>query len=108
MPSRPPTSPSVSASASPSIVLVCASRASRPLAIWGRPVPAQRAAALAHVGAVLEEPRFHPYLTGRENLAIIAAARQREAHGRIDGALRRVGLAERADERVSTYSLGMR
>jgi ABC-2 type transport system ATP-binding protein len=73
-----------------------------------RPVPAERAAALARVGAIVEEPRFHRYLTGRENLAVVAAAREREAHARIDGALVRVGLAARADERVSTYSLGMR
>jgi ABC-2 type transport system ATP-binding protein len=76
--------------------------------VLGRPVPAERAAALAGVGAIVEEPRFHRYLTGRENLAVIAAAREREAHGRIAGALARVGLIGRADERVSTYSLGMR
>ena len=76
--------------------------------LLGRQVPAERAAALARVGAIVEEPRFHRYLSGRENLAVIAAARERQAHGRIEGALERVGLAERADERVSTYSLGMR
>src|SRR5881628_4074961 len=76
--------------------------------LLGRPVPAERAAALARVGAIVEEPRFHRYLTGRENLAVIAAARERQAHDRIEGALERVGLAERADDRVSTYSLGMR
>ena len=76
--------------------------------LLGRPVPTERAAALARVGAIVEEPRFHRYLTGRENLAVIAAAREREAHGRIAGALERVGLVERADERVSAYSLGMR
>src|SRR3954452_15095892 len=76
--------------------------------LLGRPVPAERATALAGVGAIVEEPRFHRYLTGRENLAVVAAAREREAHARIPGALGRVGLAERADERVSAYSLGMR
>ena len=76
--------------------------------LLGHPIPAERAAALSRVGAIVEEPRFHRYLTGRENLAVIAAAREREAHARIEGALARVGLAERADERVSTYSLGMR
>ncbi len=30
---------------------------------------------LARVGAVIEEPRFHNHLTGRENLRVIAAAR---------------------------------
>jgi len=76
--------------------------------LLGQPVPARRADALQRVGAIVEEPRFHPFLTGRENLSIVAAARRPEAHGRIDGALARVGLAERADERVKRYSLGMR
>jgi ABC-2 type transport system ATP-binding protein len=76
--------------------------------LLGRPVPAERAAALDRVGAIVEEPRFHRFLSGRENLAIVAAAREREAHARIAGALARVGLAERADERVASYSLGMR
>jgi ABC-2 type transport system ATP-binding protein len=76
--------------------------------LLGRPLPAERAAALARAGAIVEEPRFHRYLTGRENLCVIAAAREPEAHLRITGALARVGLAERADERVSSYSLGMR
>jgi ABC-2 type transport system ATP-binding protein len=76
--------------------------------LLGRPVPAEREEALARVGAIVEEPRFHGHLTGRENLAIVAAARGGEAYRRIDGALRRVGLAERADDRVKRYSLGMR
>jgi ABC-2 type transport system ATP-binding protein len=76
--------------------------------LLGRPVPCDRAAALARVGAIVEEPRFHWHLTGRENLAVIAAAREPAAHDRIDGALARVGLSQRADERVKRYSLGMR
>jgi len=76
--------------------------------LLGRPVPEERAAALARVGAIVEEPRFHGHLTGRENLSVIAAAREPEAHNRIDGALARVGLSQRADERVKRYSLGMR
>jgi ABC-2 type transport system ATP-binding protein len=76
--------------------------------LLGQPVPEQRAAALARVGAIVEEPRFHGHLTGRENLRTNAAARGGAAAGRIAGALERVGLAERADERVKTYSMGMR
>jgi ABC-2 type transport system ATP-binding protein len=76
--------------------------------LLGRPMPQERTQALARVGAIVEEPRFHPFLTGRENLAIVAAAREREAHGRIDAALTRVGLAARADDRVAKYSTGMR
>jgi ABC-2 type transport system ATP-binding protein len=76
--------------------------------LLGRPVPAQRAAALARVGAIVEEPRFHPHLSGRENLKIIAAVRGPQATERIAPALQRVGLADRADEKVKRYSLGMR
>jgi ABC-2 type transport system ATP-binding protein len=76
--------------------------------LLGLAQPARRAEALARVGAIVEEPRFHPHLTGRENLLVVAAARSREADGRIAGALARVGLAHRADDRVKTYSLGMK
>jgi ABC-2 type transport system ATP-binding protein len=78
------------------------------IAMLGMPVPAQRAAALARTGAIVEEPRFHNHLTGRENLRIIAAARGREAFTRIDTSLAKVGLGDRANERVKRYSLGMR
>jgi ABC-2 type transport system ATP-binding protein len=76
--------------------------------LLGRPVPAERAQALQRVGAIVEEPRFHPHLSGRENLRVIAAARGPEVRARIAGSLVRVGLAERADEKVKRYSLGMR
>jgi ABC-2 type transport system ATP-binding protein len=76
--------------------------------ISGRPIPAERAAVLARVGAMVEEPNFHRHLTGRENLRVIAAARGPEAAARIEGALRRVGLSDRAGDRVKTYSQGMR
>jgi ABC-2 type transport system ATP-binding protein len=76
--------------------------------LLGRELPGGSADALARVGAIIEEPRFHPHLSGRENLALHAAARERDACDRIDGALARVGLSTRADDRVKMYSLGMR
>jgi ABC-2 type transport system ATP-binding protein len=76
--------------------------------LLGYHLPGDRAAALARVGAIIEEPRFHPHLSGRENLKVHAAARGGHARTRIDGALARVGLAARGDDRVKTYSLGMR
>jgi ABC-2 type transport system ATP-binding protein len=76
--------------------------------LLGYPMPSGRPAALARVGAIVEEPRFHRFLTGRQNLELVAAAREPHAHERIDGALARVGLTKRADEKVSRYSLGMR
>jgi ABC-2 type transport system ATP-binding protein len=76
--------------------------------LLGHDLPGGRAAALARVGAIIEEPRFHGHLTGRENLAVFAAARGMRSRAGIDGALERVGLAARADDRVKGYSLGMR
>jgi ABC-2 type transport system ATP-binding protein len=78
------------------------------VSMLGHRVPEERAAALARVGAIIDEPRFHPHLTGRENLVVNAAARGSDARARIPAALERVGLGARADERVGSYSLGMR
>jgi ABC-2 type transport system ATP-binding protein len=78
------------------------------MSLLGRPVPAERASALQEVGAIVEEPRFHPQLSGRENLRVIAAARGPHVRTRIAPALERVGLSQRADEKVKRYSLGMR
>ena len=76
--------------------------------LLGQPVPQSRAAALARTGALVEEPRFLDHLSGRENLRVIADVRGEPARARISPALARVGLADRADERVNRNSLGMR
>jgi ABC-2 type transport system ATP-binding protein len=76
--------------------------------LLGHPVPHERAQALERVGAIVEEPRFHMHLSGRENLTIVAAVRGPETLQRIDPALVRVGLSERAGDKVKSYSMGMR
>ena len=74
----------------------------------GHRIPEEHAAALARVGAVVEEPRFHNHLTGAENMRIVAALLSDAAMQRIPAVLDRVGLGARADDRVGTYSQGMR
>jgi ABC-2 type transport system ATP-binding protein len=76
--------------------------------LLGYDVPRQRATALARVGAIVDEPRFHGHLTGRQNLQILAAAREPAARQRIGPALERVSMLHRADDKVSKYSMGMR
>src|ERR1700729_3761540 len=76
--------------------------------LLGHAVPRHRDVALARVGAIVDEPRFHGHLTGRQNLQILAAAREPAAKGRIDPALERVGILHRANDKVSKYSMGMR
>jgi ABC-2 type transport system ATP-binding protein len=78
------------------------------MSLLGYPVPHQRDKALARMGAIVDEPRFHGHLTGRQNLQILAAAREVAARTRIDASLDRVGLIHRADDKVSKYSMGMR
>ena len=59
---------------------------------------------LPRVGSLVEGPAFHPYLSGRANLARIDAADRtadpRTAQARIDAALERVGLLSAAEEAV--------
>jgi ABC-2 type transport system ATP-binding protein len=80
--------------------------------LLGRPMPAARAAVLPRVGALVEGPAFHPYLSGRDNLRRCDAGDRtvdpRTSGVRIDAALERVGLAAAARKRYRVYSLGMR
>ena len=80
--------------------------------LLGQPVPDGAARALPHVGALVEGPGFHPFLSGRENLCRVATMEpllaRRDLPEAVDAALRRVGLAAAADRRYRGYSLGMK
>src|SRR6266550_6339497 len=77
------------------------------LHVLGEEVPRHLQRVIRTVGAIVEAPALFPRFSGRRNLLIL---------GRIDGigaatvdaALERVGLSERADDMVRTYSLGMK
>ena len=80
--------------------------------LFGEPVVADRAP-LDRVGALVEEPAFWKYLSGRKNLEYFARAggdrRDRRARlARVDDVLARVGLTDAAGKRVKAYSQGMR
>ncbi len=76
--------------------------------VRGHPIPAETRQALERVGGIVEEPRFYPYLSGRGNLDVWARFTGGRAAERIDWALDRVKLSDRADSPVKQYSLGMR
>jgi ABC-2 type transport system ATP-binding protein len=59
------------------------------------------------VGALIETPGLAPTLSGRRNLALLARLDRIGPSG-VERALRDAGLADRADDPVATYSLGMR
>ncbi len=81
-------------------------------ALLGQPMPAAEPRVLPKVGALIEGPAFHPYLSGWANLARLDAADRtadpRTARTRIGAALDRVGLGAAAGKRYRNYSLGMR
>jgi lantibiotic transport system ATP-binding protein len=68
--------------------------------------------ALPRVGALVEGPAFHPYLSGTANLVRLDAANRsadpRTTRRRVGEALERVGLTAAAGKRYRAYSLGMR
>ncbi len=80
--------------------------------LLGRAMPRHAGEVLPRVGALVEGPAFHPYLSGRANLHRLDAADRiadpRTARQRVDRALDRVGLLAAAGTRYRAYSLGMR
>jgi ABC-type multidrug transport system ATPase subunit len=62
---------------------------------------------LARIGALVEAPAFYPYLSGRDNLRVLAGYAG-VGEDRVTAVLGEVGLSERAADRSSTYSLGMK
>ncbi len=80
--------------------------------LLGTPMPAGAAAVLPRVGALVEGPAFHPYLSVWNNLVRLDAADRsvdpRTSGERIEVALARVGLTAAGAKRYRNYSLGMR
>jgi ABC-type multidrug transport system ATPase subunit len=74
----------------------------------GRPFGRRDRRRLFEVGALIETPSFYPFLSGRENLRALAAAGAPVARTRIDEVLALVNLRDRASDKVSGYSLGMK
>jgi ABC-2 type transport system ATP-binding protein len=76
--------------------------------LLGRPFRRGDRRRLFEVGALVESPSFYPYLSGRQNLRVLAAAGAQVPSGRVEELLELVGLRERAKDKVSGYSLGMK
>jgi ABC-2 type transport system ATP-binding protein len=75
--------------------------------LFGRD-PQATVKALEGVAGFVEAPRFYPYLSGLENLRMMAAYDGGDAVDRIGEALDMVALTDRARDRVGGYSHGMR
>ncbi|HGQ8255352.1 TPA: ABC transporter ATP-binding protein [Streptococcus pneumoniae] len=62
----------------------------------------------ANLGVLIEEPGFINYYSGFKNLQYLASIRGVVGNQEINDTLKIVGLYEQKDQKVKTYSLGMR
>jgi ABC-2 type transport system ATP-binding protein len=63
--------------------------------------------ALNRIGSILETPNFYPYLSGKQNLRLVADIKKKGMDN-IDEVLRKVGLYDRRNHTYKGYSLGMK
>jgi ABC-2 type transport system ATP-binding protein len=75
--------------------------------LLGKRVPEELPEVIGQVGALVETPLFFPQFSGRRNLELLATVAKLPPE-RVEEALKLVGLADRGDDRVKGYSLGMR
>ncbi|GEK34776.1 ABC transporter ATP-binding protein [Kurthia sibirica] len=64
--------------------------------------------AISQVGVIVENPEMYKFMTGYKNLQHFANMHPNISKQRIDEVIKQVGLEKRINEKVSTYSLGMR
>lgn len=76
--------------------------------IGGESVQRNRSGALRKVGAIFESPAFYDYLSGWNNLKILMSYSGLFDEKAAREVVERVGLTQRIDSKVRTYSHGMR
>ena len=77
------------------------------LRLFGVDTQRELASVIRRVGSIVETPALFPGFSGRRNLALLGRI-VGIGPRRVDEVLELVGLAERADDKVKSYSLGMR
>ncbi len=76
--------------------------------INGYDIEKQFEKAIERVGTIVENPDLYLYMSGLENLKIIARLYKNVDEKRIEEVIKLVGLENRIKDKVSKYSLGMR
>lgn len=80
--------------------------------ICGNSIVDKREEALIKLGAIVEEPIFFPYMSGRKNLKNLARLNpnmsRKEQLAKVEEILDIVGIKDRGDDKVKTYSMGMK
>ena len=77
--------------------------------LFGKSLQKERNQILEQVGAIIERPDLYPYLSAREHLQLFAKVRKQKIKtNAIEDTLDKVGLLDRAKDKVQTFSLGMK
>lgn len=76
--------------------------------IFGQTVSPRQTAPLRRVGSLVGAPALIPYLSGRDNLRLLARLHSEVDNDRIAESLEMVGMSEAAHRAVSAYSTGMK
>ncbi|MEH7332759.1 ABC transporter ATP-binding protein [Neobacillus drentensis] len=78
------------------------------ITIAGASIKTQFEDAVRHVGAIVENPEMYKFLTGYQNLVHYARMTKGITKEKIAETVELVGLTDRINDKVKTYSLGMR
>ncbi|TWT04223.1 ABC transporter ATP-binding protein [Planococcus sp. CPCC 101016] len=78
--------------------------------VWidGQSVQANFEGSIRKVGVIVENPEMYKYMSGYKNLLHFSRMHKDVSKGRIDEVVKQVGMQNRINEKVSSYSLGMR
>ena len=76
--------------------------------MFGMDASRHRSDVLRRVGAIIEAPAFYPYLSGRDNLRVVARYSGGGHESQIDETLELVGLGGREKDKIKHYSTGMK
>lgn len=76
--------------------------------VHGHSVKHQFVKAIRHIGGIIENPEFYPYMSGLDNLKQYLRMSEGIKESRIDEVIKLVGLQDAIHKKVRAYSLGMR
>ena len=76
--------------------------------LFGEAVSPVQTRPLRRVGSLVGAPGLIPYLSGRDNLQVLARLNPQVKNGQVDAVLARTGLSEASQRKVAGYSTGMK
>jgi ABC-type multidrug transport system ATPase subunit len=91
------------------MLLTLIKRSGGSISIFGKNIEAHRKEILRNIGAIIEKPDLYNYLTAFQNIKIISKiSGVHLTSGQLMLQLEKVGIAERANSKVKTFSQGMK